>query len=131
MKSQRGSASVEAVLLAPAIVLTALMLVAAFRYQSAMSRLSAAADAAARAASQVSSERMSQSAALTAGAYLEEGRSVCLPAGITTRLNQEADREVVLVRVSCRLSGQGLGLLLQGRLIHAASSEVVDVYTFR
>ena len=131
MRGQRGSASVEAVLLAPALVLMALLLVSAFRYHSALIRLSAAADAAARAASQVSRDRMPESVALTAGSYLEEGRSGCRPAGVVAHIEEESGRETVLVRVSCRLSGQGLGLLLRGRVLHATSMEVVDVYTFR
>lgn len=131
MRNDRGSSSIEAVLIAPALVLLCVLVVATFRVHSAGIRVSAAADAAARAASQVARERMVQTATLTAREYLHDAGPVCAGVGTSVRVVESPDNASVAVRVSCRLSDRGLGSLLRGRILQATSVEVVDVFTFR
>lgn len=131
MRGDRGSSSIEAVLIAPALVLLSVLVAATFRVHSVEIRVSAAADAAARTASQVSRERMSQTATATARTYLVDASPVCARVGTSIRVEESPDGGSVVVRVSCQLSERGVGSLLRGRVLHATSSEVVDVFTFR
>lgn len=131
MRSDRGSSSVEAVLIAPALVLLSMLVVSTSRVHSAGTRVSAAADAAARAASQVARDRMTQAAAETAHAHLADAAAVCSRVGTSVRVEDSPDGESVVVRVSCQLSGRGVSSFLDGRVVHATSTEVVDVFTYR
>ena len=131
MRGDRGSSSIEAVLITPALVLFSVLAAATFRVHSAGIRVSAAADAAARAASQVTRERMFQTATATARTYLVDTNPMCSRVGTSVRVEESPDGELVVVRVSCQLSERGVGSLLRGRVLQATSSEVVDVFTFR
>jgi Flp pilus assembly protein TadG len=131
MRHDRGSSSVEAVLIAPALVLLSVLVVSTFRVHSAGTRVAAAADAAARAASQVARERMPQAATATAQAYLDDATPLCGRVGTQVRVEESPDGTSVNVRVSCQLSDRGISPLLRTRVLHATSTEVVDVFTYR
>jgi Flp pilus assembly protein TadG len=131
MRHDRGSSSVEAVLIAPALVLLSVLVVSTFRVHSAGIRVAAAADAAARAASQVSRDRMTQAATATARAYLDDATPVCSRVATWASVEESPDGATVVVRVSCQLSNRGVSSLLHGRVLNATSTEVVDVFTYR
>lgn len=126
-KSDRGSVTVEIVLLTPVIVLFALFVVFGGRSTETLSDVRRAADQGARAASMVSSERMNAEATRAVRHDLER-RGVSCPEPQVSVVRSVEGR-VVTVTVSCRPRSDGLELLsVDTSNLTASSSEVVDRY---
>ena len=127
MKHDRGSMSVEAVLLAPVLVVLALFVVHLGRLGSAQTRLIAAADHAARAASQVHPRMMSATGQHTASQNMMQNGLRCESFDVQVTVVEDTDPNVVEVSISCLLDRRGLELLgPTPRRLSASSSEVVD-----
>jgi len=123
----RGSVSVEAVLLAPVLMLIVLLVVHVGRLGSAHGRLVAAADHAARAASLVHTRAMSDAARTVALENLLQNGLSCESVGVEVDVDHDADPMIVRVTVQCVLDRSGLGLLSPlSRQLRASSTEVVD-----
>lgn len=132
MRAERGSLTVEAVLLAPVLLLFVTFVVAAGRYTQAATTVRSAVDSAAREASLVSADRMR---AVAAGRVAEEfalGRSWCTSAGLEVQVKTGGSGARVTVRASCAVRRQGiLAVLPLPAVLSAESTEVIDAYTFR
>lgn len=126
-RSQRGTMAVELVLLAPVLVCFLLLVVAGGRYVGVQGDVDAAARDAARAASLQSSRSDAYAAAVHAVAAQLEGSSDCAPLDFGGDF--EAGGEVV-IRLSCRVSYSGLGLIgLPGHVtITSESASPLDPY---
>ena len=129
--SDRGSSSAEAVVLVPALISIFLFVVASWRLHSSAIQVNAAADAAARAASLTSRERMPAAARKVAMAYLVAHQPTCTGVSTVTKLVDSSGMEAVRVEVACHLVTNGLGGLLRDRVIRSSSTEVIDVFSFR
>ena len=126
-RRDRGSMSVEAVLLAPLLVVMALFVVHLGRLASMQLRLVTIADQAARAASQVHPERMVYVGETSAIAGASSDGVACEKFEARVEVVRDADPQTVGVTVVCDLSRDGLSLLAPvPRQIRASSTEVVD-----
>ena len=122
-----GSVSVEAVLLAPVLVLLILLVVHVGRLGTAHTRLVAAADHAARAASLVQPRAMHEAARTVALDNMLQNGLACESVGVEVNRVQGIDPVVVQVDLRCVLDRSGLSLLAPvPRVLSATSSEVVD-----
>ena len=122
-----GSVSVEAVLLAPVLVLLILLVVHVGRLGTAHTRLVAAADHAARAASLVQPRAMHEAARTVALDNLLQNGLSCESVRVEVDVVQGVDPIIVQVSVECVLDRSGLSLLSPlPRVLKATSSEVVD-----
>jgi len=127
MKHDRGSMSVEAVLLVPLLVTLVLFVVHLGRLGTTHLRLVTTADQAARAASLVHPQLMSAAAEVVARQQVIVNQVPCESLDIQVRVAQETDPGTISVTLSCRVSREGLGLLLPVvRTVEASSSEVID-----
>lgn len=126
-KSDRGSATVEVVLLTPVIVLFVMFVVFGGRSTEALNDVRRAADQGARAASMVSSGRMNDEANRAVREDLERRGVSCPEPQVSVA--QSVEGRVVTVTVSCRPRSDGLDLLsVETSNLTASSSEVVDRY---
>lgn len=126
-RADPGSVSVEAVLLAPVLVVLLLMVVHVGRLGSAQTRLTYAADHAARAASMVHPRVMPAVARSSALDNLLANGLSCESVGVAVDVLRESDPMIVQVDLECELDRTNLGLLMpRSRLLKASSSEVVD-----
>jgi uncharacterized membrane protein len=122
-----GSVSVEAVLLAPVLVLLILLVVHVGRLGAAHTRLVAAADHAARAASLVQPRAMNEAARTVALDNMLQNGLACESVVVEVNRVQGIDPVVVQVDLRCVLNRGGLSLLAPvPRVLSATSSEVVD-----
>jgi len=129
MRLERGSASVELVILTPVLLTLVLLVVYFGRYTSAMQVTQQAADHAARSASKSRFSEMHDVGSRSARAYLERSRSGCRDVRVNVALDRDTPRPSVLVEVECSVDRTSLGLLgLFPRRVHAESIEVVDVW---
>lgn len=127
-RSERGSAAVELVLLAPVLVVLMLFVVYLGRLSQADARVRHAADQAARAASLVSRGRASAVASSTALDELGAGGLVCASVSVSSSPSRSAGIETIEVTVSCTVDGADLAPLAPGqRTVSATSAEVIDV----
>lgn len=123
----RGSVSVEMVLLTPVLVLFTVFAVFGGRSTETMTDVRHAADQGARAASMVSRAHMQSVARMTVLADLSERRITCSSPRIETSL--DSSRRTVTVSVACRPDDSDLGLLsVATSELRASSTEVIDVY---
>lgn len=123
----RGSVTVEIVLLTPLLVLFTVFTVFGGRAVESQNDVRHAADQGARAASLVSPSRMHAEAERAVRRDLEE-RSVSCPEPRVV-VSHSLEGRVVTVSVSCRARDEGLDLLAVGTpTLTASSSEVVDRY---
>lgn len=125
MRIDRGSSTVEAVLMAPVLVAVVLFGIFVGRTAEASVEVKHAADQGARAAAMVAFERMDQVARATVMSDLED-RGVSCP---TPRIDvvPAGDRRSVTVTVGCAVSIEGLSLLgVDGPRLTATSTEIVD-----
>jgi Flp pilus assembly protein TadG len=126
-RSDRGSATVEAVLLAPALVVLLLFVLHLGRWSSAEARLRTAADHAARAASLVHPSRMSSAAREAALDNLVASGLTCERFAVSAAILHASDPRVVEVAVECDVARAGLDALgMTPRRLSVSSSEVVD-----
>lgn len=119
--------SVEAVLLAPILVLLVLLVVHVGRLGAAQVRLVTVADHAARAASLVHPRAMHATAESVALDNLVQNGVSCESVDVQVRITRESDPGVVRVAVECRLDRRSLDMLAPvPRTLSAVSSEVID-----
>lgn len=128
-RPERGSMSVEVVLMVPILVMFLLLALAGGRYVSVRADIESAARDAARAASFERSESAARSAAASAVADsdVNDSFSSCRIADVSGHF---AAGGVVEVSVRCRVSNSGLGMIgLTGqREFEASSSAPFDEY---
>lgn len=129
MKHERGSATVETVVLVPMLIALVLFAVYAGRSTQAMSQIRHAADQGARAASLVRTSRMKDVGQRAVMESLRDNGSPCAAVLVNVAVDTESAVHAVLVEVECEISIVGLELLELGkRTIEAESVEVVDVW---
>ena len=129
MKHERGSATVETVVLVPVLEALVLFAVYAGRSTQAMGQIRHAADQGARAASLVRVSRMQQVGRQAVLENLTENGSPCTNVMVNVAVDTESSSRSVLVEVECEVSLAGLELLNLGRrTIEAESVEVIDVW---
>jgi Flp pilus assembly protein TadG len=127
MKTDRGSATVELVLLAPVLVVLALFVVYAGRGAEALTQVRHSADQGARAASLVRISRMETVGRAAVLADLQLSGMSCVNPQINVAVDTESAVRSVLVEVECVVSQTGLGLIgLSERVVTAQSIEVID-----
>jgi len=131
-RTQRGSFAVELVVLTPALMLCTLLVVHHGRVAALTSKVSHAADSAARAASLVSGSRQEHEAARVARADLSGSGAGCLSPSVRLRHSASGGDRFVTVRVSCTVDSAGLGLLgARSVTVTRESTEQIDVYVSR
>lgn len=133
MKHQnRGSLTVEALILVPALMMLSLVTVFGARLTEATARTQRAADGAARIASQSSNSSMIQRGVRAGQEDLQRDRLHCLSTSVQILRGQIQDIQTVRAVARCELDWSGLSLLgLSRRVVTAQSTEVIDVYTSR
>lgn len=131
-RRNRGSVTVEVVLLAPALVLISLFIVHAGRVSDADLRVQHAADVAARAASQVRESSMVTTARNAALAEMMTNGTPCTDIHVTLHRIRDEHNGAVEATVSCAHNIEGLRALgIRQVRVSATSREVIDRYTFR
>ncbi len=132
MKKGRGSVTIEAVLLAPVLVLFVTFVVAAGRYGQAAATVRHAADTAAREASLVVVERMRRVATARVETELARATEWCSGGNSEVRFTKDHQFSWVTVRASCVVNRRGLLSVLAIRLnVTAVSTEVIDAFSYR
>ena len=132
MRKNRGSVTVEMVLLAPVLVLFVTFVVAAGRFNQAGTTVREAADSAAREASLVSVGRIIPTGVRRARAELRRGARWCSEGSADATLSQRNGTRIVTVRVSCAVNRTGILSVMAGPVrVVAESSEVIDAFAFR
>jgi Flp pilus assembly protein TadG len=127
VKTERGSATVELVLLTPVLMMLALFVVIAGRAGESQIQVHHAADQAARAASMVSPAAMQQAAESAAFGDLANNGVACIKAEVTVSFDDSQTSHSVTVSVECVINSDGLDLLgLSERCVKANSTEVID-----
>ena len=129
MRGERGSIAVEAVILAPVLVLFMVFIAYAGRIASVQQDLHSAADAAARIASQSRAGSMSTRGSQSAQQSMRLNQAHCNE--FSTRVSRRMTSGVTEVEVitQCRVNVMGLSLLgIRSPLLTGRSREVVDVY---
>lgn len=127
MKTERGSATVELVLLTPVLMMLALFVVIAGRAGESQIQVHHAADQAARAASMVSPAAMQQVAENVAFGDLANNGIGCIRAKVAVSFDDSQTSPSVTVSVECVVNRDGLDLLgLSERFVKANSTEVID-----
>lgn len=122
-----GSASVEMVILTPLLVLFVLLVIFGGRSVESSNDVKHAADQGARAASMVTTSRMTDVARRAVESDLAARQVSCPIPQIDVNTAQSG--RTVTVTVSCRADSRGLGLLdVPTRVVTASSTEVVDRY---
>ena len=126
-RHDRGSMSVEAVLLAPVLVLFVLLVVHLGRLGAAQIRLIAAADHAARAASLVHPRNMAAAGQSVALENLVQNGVSCDALDVRVDVVNTIDPGIVRVVIDCVVDNGGLNLLGPvPRRLSASSVEVID-----
>ena len=129
MKFERGSATVETVILAPVLLALVLFVVYAGRSTQAMAQIRHAADQGARAASMVRQERMSEVGRKAVFDDLRNNGNPCSNVLVNVAIDNDSSEKTVLVEIECEIARGGLQLLSPNRrTIEAKSIEVIDVW---
>jgi Flp pilus assembly protein TadG len=130
--SDRGSATVETVILVPVLMALVMFIIHVHRMSDASFRVARAADVGARVASMSRSESMRSNGIAAARADITSGSTACATHGVSAERTSAGRLTMVTVTVWCRVDIRGLGLLgvRASRLVHS-STEVVDFYTGR
>lgn len=125
----RGSASVELVVLTPMIMMLVLFIVHGGRVGTVAEQLRHAADQGARAASLVSAARQSSAARAAVMADLQRNGVGCADPTVRVVDSWTGRVRTVRVTVSCRIDSVGLALLgAASRRVSTSSTEAIDVY---
>lgn len=128
----KGSVTVEVVLLTPVLLLVALLIIHAGRFSDAHLRVQHAADVAARAASQVREASMASVAENAALAEMMTNGVPCRDISVSLRRIRDKNNGFVEATVTCHHNVDGLGSLgVRSQRVSATSREIVDRYTFR
>lgn len=123
----RGSMSVEAVLLAPVLVLLVLFAVHLGRLASTHLRLTAVADQSARAASLVHPRAMVAVGESAARENSSLNELPCASLDVLVDVVRESDPATVQVTLACKLSRDGVAMLTPvARTVVVSSVEVID-----
>jgi TadE-like protein len=127
----RGSATVELVLVAPLLVLVLVFVTGLGRLIDLRTAVRNAAESAARASSLVAEQRMSTVGSTTALEALA-GHQSCLHPHVSVSYLSARSPRMVTVIVTCTVEKSGVGSVLPiPSFVSYASSEVIDVFTFR
>jgi Flp pilus assembly protein TadG len=128
-RSDRGSATVELVILAPVLVVLMLLVVFVGRSGGALEQVRHAADAGARAASLVARPSMDAAATQAVTRDLNANGSNCASTSVAVSFLDASDVDSVTVTVSCQTNTAGTSLLgASARTLSASSTEVIDRY---
>lgn len=132
MTGERGSSTVEMVLLAPVLVVILGFVSAAGRWGATTTAVRSTVDAAARRASTVSRDRMRFVAEQHAWQRLVHDEHRCTALDTSVQLHDESVPKYVQVTVRCSVRPDGaLAFLSLRKTLSATSREVIDVFTFR
>ncbi len=127
MISQRGSVTVELVLLTPLLMILVLFGIYAGRASEALIQVRNASDQAARAASKGSRSQIQSTATQIAERALKISGTSCTKTNIETTVIGQGQDLAVLVKVSCEIKSEDLSLLgTRPRVVSASSVEVID-----
>jgi len=127
MTSERGSVSVELVLLTPLLMVLVLFGVYAGRASEALIQVRHAADQAARAASKGSRSQIQTTAARVAERALQNSGASCTELFVEASIIQQGEDSAVVVLVKCTIKNDDLSLLVTDpRVVSASSLEVID-----
>jgi Flp pilus assembly protein TadG len=127
MISQRGSVTVELVLLTPLLMILVLFGIYAGRASESLIQVRNAADQAARAASKGSRSQIQSTAIQIAERALNISGTSCSKTNIETTIISQGQDLAVLVKVSCEIKSQDLSLVgTRPRVVSASSVEVID-----
>ena len=130
--TSRGSLTVEALILIPALMMLFLLIVHVGRLTDASFRVHRAADVSARVASQSNSNSMVSRGVAAAHKDLAGNSSTCERSDVLVTRGRIGRIQTVTTSVTCVVSSSGLGLLsLPQRTIRATSTEVVDYFSGR
>jgi Flp pilus assembly protein TadG len=130
--TNRGSMTVEVLLLTPALFMFSLVSVFAMRLTDSQSRTQSAADVAARVASQSSNRTMLSRGYSAAYADLSRGGLKCNALTVDIVRATVRGMSAVTAEVKCNVDLSGLSLLgLSRHVVVAQSTEVIDVYRSR
>jgi len=132
MKTERGSLTVELVLLAPVLMAMVLFGVHAGRLGEAKIQVQHAADQGARAGSQASESKMVESSRHASERDLRLSGVACIDVSIQVERVAAGSVDAVRVSISCRGRDDGTELLgLFPDVVHASSIEVIDRWRVR
>ncbi len=129
MTAERGSATVEMVLLAPLLVVLVMSVVHAGRSAEALVQLRHAADQGARAASMVRTDRMEDVGERAVRDDLVGSGSSCTDPLVNVAVDGDSAVRAVMVEIECTVRIAGLELLgVRARRLEARSTEVIDLW---
>ena len=127
MKTERGSLTVELVLLSPLLAILVLFSVHAGRLGEAKNQVQHAADQGARKGSQVAYSRIENEARNATLEDLSKSGVACIDLRVNVVLISNGSFDAVQVDVSCEVRSDGTELLaLVPDTVHASSVEVID-----
>lgn len=127
--TERGSATVEAVLLAPVMMVLVMLVVHVHGQADAAARIARAADAGARMASISSPRSMLANGERAARTQVTDLTGLCARTSVQARDVSVSGFRAVSVTVTCTTNSRGLGLLrVRPRTITRSSTEIIDVY---
>jgi Flp pilus assembly protein TadG len=130
--TSRGSLTVEALILVPALMMLFLLIVHVGRLTDASFRVHRAADVSARIASQSNSNSMISRGVAAAHNDLVGSTSTCERANVLVTRGHIGRIQTVTSSITCVVSSSGLGILsLPNRTVRATSTEVVDYFSGR
>ena len=130
--TSRGSLTVEALILVPALMMLFLLIVYVGRLTDASVRVHRAADVSARIASQSNFTLMISHGVAAAHKDLAGSASACERVDVSITRGQIGRIQTVTTSIKCVVSFFGLGLLsLPPRTVSATSTEVVDYFSGR
>jgi Flp pilus assembly protein TadG len=129
MREERGSLSVETVILTPIFVLFVLFVSYAGRITAVQQDLHIAADVAARTASQSRTGSMSTRGFQSAQQSMNDNQAPCTEFSVRVARRTTSGSSEVEVFTQCRVDVWGLSLLgIRSPLLSGYSREVIDVY---
>ena len=127
MISERGSVTVELVILTPLLMMLVLFGIYAGRASEAVIQVRHAADQAARAASKGGKSRIQSTAKQIAERALQNSGTSCTEIVVNSSLISQGEDSAVLVKVDCTIKNNDLPILgVRSRIVSASSSEVID-----
>jgi Flp pilus assembly protein TadG len=127
--AERGSATVEMVLLVPLLVVLVMSVVHAGRSAEALVQLRHAADQGARAASMVRTDRMEDVGERAVRDDLVGSGSSCTDPLVNVAVDGDSAVRAVMVEIECTVRIAGLELLgVRTRRLEARSTEVIDLW---
>lgn len=127
MNTERGSLTVELVLLSPLLAILVLFCVHAGRLGEAKNQVQHAADQGARKGSQVSHSRIENEARKATLEDLSKSGIACINSRVEVMLISIDSFDAVQVNVTCDVRSDGTELLgLFPDTVHASSVEVID-----